>query len=246
MQIKTRLFSLLALFTLLYGCACTQTDITSPFRGQTAEQLFISAETALAKGNCKTAVQRFEALDILYPCGEYAQRAHLDIIYAYYRTGDTVSAAAAADRYIRLYPAGPHTDYAYYIKGIANFEQDRGLLQRYFHTDLAERDPGTSRQAFEDFKQLICCYPDSPFVCDARQRMVYLRNLLARYELNIGIYYYHRNAYVAAINRASNVLAHYQQSPYTCGALKLMRDSYRKLGLEQQACEMEEIIQRNF
>lgn len=237
---------LLALLSSLYGCATTTPDPTAVYRGQTAEQIFICAETALVKGNYTTATQRLEALDTLYPCGKYAERAQLDIIYAYYKTGDMIAAAAAADRYLQLYPASPYADYAYYMKGVSNFEQDRGCLQRYFPTDLADRDPGTSRQAFDDFRQLICLYPDSQYVCDARQRMIYLRNLLARYEMNIARYYYCRGAYVAAINRASNVLQHYQQSTSTPCALQLMANAYCKLGLTSQANEALSVLHCNY
>lgn len=246
MQLVVRLTTLFLLTAALYGCATTPTDISSPYRGLTAEQIFISAETNLAKGNYKTAAQKLESLDILYPCGQYAQRAQLDIIYAHYKSGDMPCAACAADRYIRQYPAGPHTDYAYYIRGIANFEQDRGFLQRYIRTDLAERDPGSAKDAFDDFKQLICQFPDSCYAPDARERMIYLRNLLARYEMNIAIYYFRRGAYVAAINRATNVLQHYEQSPSTCGALRLMRDAYLKLCMPQQAAEVEAMLRANF
>ena len=246
MSIKTRSFILFVLLSSLYGCATTTPDPSAAYRGQTAEQIFICAETALIKGNYTTAIQRFEALDTLYPCGRYAERAHLDIIYAYYKSGDMVATSAAADRYIRLYPASCYADYAYYIKGVADFEQDRGWLQRYFPTDLADRDPGTSKQAFDDFKQLICLYPDSQYVPDARQRMVYLRNLLARYEMNIARYYYCRGAYVAAINRASNVLEHYQQSPSTPCALQLMANAYCRLGLKRQADEAVSVLRCNY
>jgi len=243
---KNRSLILFALLSSLYGCSTTTTvDTSAPYRGQTPEQIFIGAETALVKGNYTTASERFEALDSLYPCGKYAERAHLEIIYAYYKKGDMSATLAAADCYIRLYPASPYADYAYYMKGVANFEQDRGWLQKYFPTDLADRDPGTSKQSFEDFKQLICLYPDSQYVPDAAQRMIYLRNLLARYEMNIARYYYCRGAYVAAINRASNVLQHYQQSASTRCALELIAKAYCKLGLKEQADEALNILHAN-
>lgn len=248
MFIKTiRLLSLLALFTSIYGCASTGTtvDNTANYRGQTAEQIFTSAETSLIKHNYTTASEKFEALDTLYPSSKYAQRAHLDIIYAYYKAEDMAATATAAERYIKLYPTDTHVDYAYYLKGIANFNEDRGWLQRYFPTDLAARDPGTSKQAFDDFKQLICLYPNSRYASDARQRMIYLRNLLARYEMNVARYYYCRGAYVAAINRASNVLQHYQRSPSTPSALTLMLNAYQKLGLYRQANEVRNILNAN-
>lgn len=237
---------LCALLSSLYGCATSSTvDTSAPYRGQTAEQIFVCAESALVKGNYTTASERFEALDSLYPCSKYAEHAHLDVIYARYKTGDMIAATAAADRYIQLYPASPYTDYAYYMRGVANFEQDRGWLQKYFPTDLADRDPGTLKQAFDDFKQLICLYPDSQYVPDAEQRMIYLRNLLARHEMNIARYYYSRRAYVAAINRASNVLQHYQQSSSTPCALDLMAKAYCKLGLQNQANEAIAILRSN-
>lgn len=247
MRTVVRSLILLGLLAPLYGCASSATtlDVSNAYRGQTAEQLFISAETAVAKGNYQTAAERFDALDILYPFGKYSERAHLDVIYAQYKAGDMPSTAAAAERYIQLYPVSPYADYAYYMKGIANFNQDRGTLQRYVRTDISERDPGTLKEAFCDFTQLIRLYPNSEYAADARKRMIYIRNLLAKYEMNIAHYYYCRGAYVAAINRASNVLRHYRQSPSTIDALNLMVQAYRKLGLECQANEVLTILGAN-
>jgi outer membrane protein assembly factor BamD len=247
MRITHRPLILFALLTTLSGCASTSTtlDVPSNYRGQTPKQLFISAESALAKGNYQTATERFDALDVLYPFGKYAERAHMDIIYAYFKAGDMPATVTAADQYIRLYPISRHIDYAYYMKGVANFNQDRGTLQRYVRTDLSERDPGTLRQAFKDFSQLVCMYPSSEYTPDARQRMVYIRNLLARYEMYVAHYYYCRGAYVAAINRASNVLQHYRCSPSTLDALNLMAKAYCKLGLQYQANETLSILYAN-
>lgn len=248
MCIKYSSLVFLALLMFLSGCATTDTtlEVSNTYRGQTADQLFIGAENALAKGDYRTASERFEALDILYPFGKYSERAHMDIIYAYYKQGDMMpETVAAADQFIRLYPTSPHVDYAYYMRGVANFEQDRGFLQRYVRTDLAERDPGSSKQAFQDFNQLIHQYPCSKYVPDARQRMIHIRNLLARYEVNIGRYYYCRRAYVAAVNRASNVLQCYQCSPSTRDALDLMAKSYCQLGFTEQADECLAILKVN-
>lgn len=239
------IISLVAIGLLINGCS----PIASPseiYKGQSAEQLYTDAETDLAKGHYSGAVQRFEALDSLYPFAPQSEQAHLDIIYAYYRTGDDASTVAAADRFIREYPGNPHVDYAYYLKGLANYRSDRSWFTRYLPLDAAERDAGSAKQAFNDFSDLLKLYPNSYYASDARQRMVYLRNMLARHEVAIAQYYYQRAAYVAAINRASYVVQHYQRTPSTAKALVIMTRSYRALKLTDRAAETLQILMLNY
>ncbi len=233
------------LISSLAACSTT-TDPAEKFKNQSAEQIYQGGEVALAKGHESDAIQHFEALDALYPFGNNAEQAQLDLMYAYYHSGDNASAAAAAERFIRLYPRSPHADYAYYVKGLADFDQDRGWFQRFVPTDVSERDPGTARQAFDDFNALLRIYPDSVYAPDARQRMIYLRNLFAGHELHVARYYYQRKAYVAAANRANYIVQHYNGTPQVENALGLMVRCYQKLGLQTSAQQALAVLQLNY
>ncbi len=188
----------------------------------------------------------FEALQSNYPYSEYAEPSHRDLIYAYYESEDYVGAASSSDRFTRLYPISPDIEYVYYIKGLANFSQDRGFFARIFPMDLSYRDLGTQAQAYTDFETLINLYPDSPYSADARQRMVYLRNLMAERELKIAEFYMDRHMYVAATNRASNVVENYSESPQVETALAMMVEANRELGLEGSADDAMRVLQLNF
>ncbi len=242
---SVKLMIAVGLLSALAACSST-TDPAEKFKNLSAEQIYQGGEVALAKGHESEAIQHFEGLDALYPFSVNSEQAQLDLMYAYYKSGDNASAAAAAERFIRFYPRSAHVDYAYYVKGLANFDQDRGWFQRYLPTDLSQRDPGTSRQAFDDFSTLLRLFPTSVYAPDARQRMIYLRNLFAAHELHIAQYYYKRAAYVAAANRANFVVQHYDGTPQVEEALGVMVRSYRKLGLQTPAQQALAVLQLNY
>lgn len=241
---KFKLF--LAIFIgilLISGCTKSKHD---PYKKFNAQQLYEKGEFNLANKEYQTAISLFEALDARYPFSTYAEQAQLDIIYAYYKAGDRASAVAAADRFIQIYPASPHVDYAYYLKGIANFDQEHGLLQRYVNVNDAQRDLGTAFESYQDFNTLIQRFPDSKYAPDARQRMIHLRALLARHEYEVGEYYYKRGSYVAAINRAQGVIHNFPQTKVTEPALILLVKANRKLGLQKAADDAFRILQLNY
>ncbi|MBY0377038.1 MAG: outer membrane protein assembly factor BamD [Gammaproteobacteria bacterium] len=228
--------------------ACSE-DVKTPadiYKGQSAETIFKDGDASLAKGSYTDAVSRFEGLDALYPFSPYEEQAQLNIIYAYYKTGDYAMSAAAADRYIHLYPRGAHVDYAYYMKGIANTTVNRGLGSNLVQLDISSRDLGSAKEAFNDFGELVRRFPNSPYAAAARSRMVYLRNMLAQSEVNIAQFYYDRRAYVAAANRANAVVQDYQQAPAVIQALALMVKSYRQLDLNEPANKALQVLAYNY
>lgn len=241
----SKYLSMAILSSALVGCAAAPTP-SQVYKGQSAEQIFKTAETTLAKENFADAVQAFEALDSLYPFGSHAQQAQLNLIYAYYKNNDNASASAAAGRYILLYPRGPNTDYAYYLKGLANFNVDRGWLQQYLPADPSLRDPVSLRQAYKDFETLVRLYPQSRYAADARQRLVYLRDMFGRYELKVAQYYFDRKAYVAAANRASYAITHYRSSPSSHDALVILVKANRVLGLSDAANDALRVLKLNY
>lgn len=209
----------------------------NPFQGMTAKALYDEAKQQLAKKEYSAAIKRLEALDTMYPFNDYAEQAELDLIYAYYKKEDYPSTAASAERFIHLYPRAKHVDYAYYMKGLANFQQLRGALANILPMDESWRDPGTQSQAYSDFATLVQKFPDSPYKANALQRMIFLRNMFAQRELNAATYYYDHKMYVAAIGRAQYLVKTYPQAPNTERALALIYYANQALGLKDAASD---------
>ncbi len=243
-----KILGLVLVVSAILLSACSE-DVKTPadiYKGQSAEKIFKDGDTALAKGSYQDAVDHFEGLDALYPFTAYEEQAQLNIIYAYYKTRDYALTAAAADRYIHLYPRSTHIDYAYYMKGVANTSVNRGLGSNVIHLDISTRDLGSAKEAFNDFGELLRRYPDSPYAPAARSRMIYLRNMLVQSELNIAQFYYDRRAYVAAANRANHIVQEYQEAPSVIPALGLMVQSYRKLNLSDPADKTLQVLAYNY
>lgn len=213
---------------------------------QTELQFYESATRSLRSGNYESAVAKLQRLEAQFPFGRYAEQAQLEIIYAYYKSGQPESARAAADRFIRLHPQHPNVDYAYYLRGMASFEEDQNFLERILPIDPASRDPGAARDSFNDFAQLIRRFPDSKYAPDAQQRMIYLRNLLAAYEINVARYYIKRGAYVAAANRGRYVFEKFQGTPSVPDALAIMVQAYKLMEMEDLANESLMVLVKNY
>ncbi len=207
----------------------------NPFQGVSATQLYAESKKYMAKKEYSAAIKRLEALDTMYPFNDDAEQAQIDLIYAYYKKEDYPSTAATAERFIHLYPRAKRVDYAYYMKGLANFQQTRGALANFFPMDDSWRDPGTQSQAYSDFATLVQKFPDSRYKANASQRMIYLRNMFAQRELNAAQYYYDRKMYVAALERAGYLVKTYPQAPSAQSALSLMYEANRAMGLNSAA-----------
>lgn len=241
---------------LIVTLVCAQLAACSwmPFFGRdkeveevTSEQvLYQGAQRSLRSGNYNNAIAQLQRLEAQFPFGRYAEQAQLELIYAYYMAFRPDAARSAADRFIRLHPQHVNVDYAYYLKGLAAYEQDRGFFDRFVPTDLATRDIGAARNSFADFGQLLARYPNSDYAPDARQRMIYLRNLLARSEILVGRYYLSREAYVAAVNRGRNVVENYPTTPAVPDGLALMIEGYLKLNLPEPANDSLRVLLANY
>ncbi|MCL6555332.1 MAG: outer membrane protein assembly factor BamD [Burkholderiales bacterium] len=235
----------LALLLWLGGCSLLP-DLQDETRGWSAQKLYTEAKAALSEGDYDKAIKYYETLEARFPYGRYAQQAQLEIAYAYYKSRETASALAAADRFIKLHPNHPHVDYAYYLKGLINFNDDLGFLGYLVTQDLSDRDPQAARDAFEAFKELVTRFPESRYTPDALARMNYLLDALAKHEAAVAHYYFRRGAYVAAVNRAQNLLKQYPQAPANEDALAILWASYDKLGLTELRDDARRILERNF
>ena len=185
-------------------------------------------------------------MEARYPYGRFAQQARLDVAYCYWKNNERASALAAADRFIKLYPNHANVDYAYYLKGLINFNEQSGILSFIDSPDMTERDSKGTREAFEAFKELVTRFPDSKYAEDARLRMRYLVNSLAQYEVHVARYYMKRGAYVAAANRAQFAVKNYPQAPALEEAVFIMVKAYDALGMTDLRDASDRVMRKNF
>lgn len=241
MQVKHLL--LIATLVLTAACSSKKTEIDENL---SETQLYQRAQTALDNSSYSVAIDNLRALESRYPFGRFADQAQLELIYANYKNGEPAAVRAAADRFIRLHPQHPNVDYAYYLRGLASFDQDRGLLARFLPLDMTKRDPGAARDSYNEFAQLTNRFPNSRYAPDAKQRMIYLRNLLAAYDVHVAHYYLKRGAYVAAANRGRYVVENFQESPAVGDGLAVMVEAYQRLGLDDLAATSLETLKLNY
>ncbi|MFZ2627890.1 MAG: outer membrane protein assembly factor BamD [Rugosibacter sp.] len=236
-----------ALFCAIFlaGCGGLPKEIDETAKWS-ASKLYTEAKDAVRGGNYEAGVKYFEKLEARFPYGQYAQQAQLEVAYAYYKKEEPASAIAACDRFIRLHPNHPNVDYAYYLKGLVNFNEDLGLLGKISMQDLTERDPKAAADSFDAFKTLVTRYPESRYTPDATLRMNYLVNALASHEVHVAVYYMKRGAYVAAVNRAQSSIKTYPDAPANEEALFIMVKGYDLLGMNDLRDDAERVMRKNF
>jgi outer membrane protein assembly factor BamD len=232
------------LLTQVTACGWFSKD-SDETKDWTASQFYSEAKAALDGGNYDQAIKYYEKLEARYPFGPYAKQAQLDVAYAYYKYEEPEAALAACDRFIKLNPRDPAVDYAYYLKGLVNFNRNTGFLDRFMPTDPSQRDPGSARDSFNDFAELVRRFPDSKYAADARQRMIFLRNTLAQYEVNVADYYVRRGAFVAAADRCNYTVENYPRTPAVKQALELMTIAYTQLGMTEMAADTQRVLALN-
>ncbi|MEO8804076.1 MAG: outer membrane protein assembly factor BamD [Rudaea sp.] len=210
------------------------------------DQMYSVAKAALENGNLTKAIQYDQRLIARFPFGPYTEQAKLDLAYAQYKTDKREDAYSTINSFIKTYPAQKHVDYAYYLRGVINFDRDRGFLDRYANQDMTKRDQGNTLKSFEDFEALLTRFPDSRYAADARQRMVYLRDNLALAQVNIAKFYLRHGAYVAAANRAKDIVEKYQRTPAAGDALAIMVICYKALNQDKLATNTERVLKLNY
>ncbi|MGH8716624.1 MAG: outer membrane protein assembly factor BamD, partial [Burkholderiales bacterium] len=236
----------LALILALLLSGCSWFENKEDPANLSASKLFSDAMEDMDDSNYEQAIKKFETLESRYPYGRYAEQAQLEVAYAYYKQEDVPSATAACDRFIKLHPTHPNVDYAYYLKGLANFNENLGIIAKLGGQDITERDPKQARESYDAFRELLIRFPNSKYVEDSAARARFLLNGLANYELQVARYYMKRKAYVAAVNRAQYVVKNYQQTPSTEQALLIMIQAYDALGMTDLRNDAESVMKHNF
>lgn len=228
---------------LIAGCSSKPVDMTA---SMSPNKIYAEAKDELSAGAYDKAIPLFEKLEGRAAGTPLAQQAQLDKAYAHYKYQEPAQALATLDRFIKLHPASPALDYAIYLKGIINFNDDLGLLSSITRQDLSERDQKAAKESFEAFRELVTRFPDSRYTPDARQRMAYIVGSLAQYEVHVARYYYKRGAYLAAANRAQQAVTDYRDVPAIEEALFILYKSYDALGMEQLRDDAKRILEKNY
>ena len=227
--------------SLLIGCKSDGEEIEQP------EKIYYDqAQARMASGNYFGAIEALEAIETSYPFGKYSEQAQVELIFAHFMNSETEAAHSAAEKFIRLHPRHPNIDYAYFMKGLSSYTRDRELLIRFTNTDISNRDISGAKQSFAELTEFTTRFPDSQYVPYAKQRNIYLRNMIAKNELAAADYYISIEAYVAAIRRANYVIENIPNSSENYRALKILENSYSKLGYADLLNDVREVLNSNY
>jgi outer membrane protein assembly factor BamD len=242
-----KVLAVLALTVSMSACSMFGSK-RSTIDNMPVDTLYNTAHKSLENADYAAATRAYQRLIARFPSGEYNEQAQLDMAYAQYKDNQPDDALSTVNRFIKTYPANKHVDYAYYLRGLINFDRTSGVIERYVKRSEAQtrRDQGYNLQAFDDFSELSRRFPDSAYTADARQRMIYLRNVLAQYEINVAEFYLHNKVYVAAANRAQYVIEHYQQAPQAGDALAILTRSYLALQQKALADQSRQVLALNY
>jgi len=229
---------------VLASCASNREDLDLARGG--AGVVYERARKSLDNQDYENAIRLYEALVARYPFGAEARQARLDLIYAYFKGRESESALDQADTFMRENPTHPRLDYAWYVKGLVDFERSANFLERWLDVDLDARPPQTAQRAFNSFRKVVEDFPKSEYAHDSRRRMIHLRNRLADYELHVAKYYVKRGAWVAAARRAKETIEQYDGAPAVRESLEILIQSYEQLGMKELAAQAREIYAANY
>ena len=234
------------LFALaLSGCGWFDKKV-DPMKDWGAAEFYRAAKEEFDNHNWTQAIKLYEQLESKYPYGRYAQQAQLEVAYSYFKQGETAQAISSIDKFAKTHPNHENIDYALYLRALVNFKEDLGPLQRIARQDLADRDPKSMRESFEGFKELVNRFPNSRYAEDARSRMAYLVEALARHEVKVAGYYLGRGAYLAAANRAQSAITRFPNSPVHREALDILVEAYDRMGMPELRDDARKVLAKNF
>ncbi|MDB4849022.1 outer membrane protein assembly factor BamD [Gammaproteobacteria bacterium] len=232
---------LIIVTSVLAGCSSDGPEIEQP------EKVYYDlAQRRIDSKNYIAAIESLQAIETRYPFGRYAEQAQVELIYVYFMNGENLAAHAAAEKFIRLHPRHPNIDYAYFMKGLSSYTRDTSILVRITDTDISNRDISGAKESFAELSEFLTRFPDSQYASYAKQRNIYLRNMIARNELSAADYYISIGAHVAAIRRAKYVIENIPNSSEGYRALKILEKSYKALGYQELYDDIKKIINLNY
>jgi outer membrane protein assembly factor BamD len=242
-----KLLAIVAIIATMSACSMFGTK-RDTINTMPVGELYNKAHDSLENADYAAATRAYQRLIARFPSGAYNEQAQLDMAYSQYKDNQPDDALSTVNRFIKTYPANKHVDYAYYLRGLINFDRTSGFIERYVSRDSAQsrRDQGFNLQSFDDFSELSRRFPDSAYTADARQRMIYLRNVLAQHEINVAEFYLRHKAYIASADRAQYVIEHYQQAPQAGDALAILCRSYLALDHKKLAEQTRKVLAMNY
>ena len=242
---KISVFLLLGIF--ITACSSLSPESKPELgEGMSADAIYQKAKSELQSQNYEAAIKLYEALEARYPLGNYAEQAQLESAYAYYKFDEPDTALDMIDRFARMNPSSKNMAYAWYLRGLVNFNRGSSIVDKVFPRSIADLDTVRQKESFHDFSRVVTRYPDSVYAEDAKQRLQFLRNTLASSEVNVAKYYMSRGAWLAAFNRAEYAIKHYQGSPAIIDALEIKINAARSLGKNDLAADSLRVLQSNF
>jgi outer membrane protein assembly factor BamD len=209
-------------------------------------EAYETAQTSIERQNYRKGIRIFEAIQARYPFSDLSRQIQLELLHAYYRSGDLELASETADTFMRENPTHARVDYALYIKALAHFESGAGLLDRWFKRDTTKRPPQDIDIAYSTLRRLVDRYPTSEYAADAEQRMLAIKERMSAYENHVADYYLRRGAYVAAVNRAKSALEEYNGASGNEQSLRIMAEAYDNLGMTDLAADTRKVLAANF
>lgn len=237
---------ILPLLFAIGACSLFHHGPRDTLNNMTVEQLYQRAHSLEQQGNWGSAETVYQKLIARFPYGAYNEQSQIELAYAQYKDGKYDDAYSTINEFIKTYPTQKHIAYAYYLRGLINFDRTESAVQKLAKISPSRFDQGYALQSFDDFNTLIARFPDTRYAADARQRMIYLRNQLAQAELNVAEYYLQRDAYIAAADRAKYIIEHYQRAPQVADALAVLAKSYHLLGQQKLADQTTEVLKLNY
>lgn len=239
-------FKFFLLLLIVFAVGCHRHKKQDDAEVLPVDKMYDVAKTALEKGDEGKAIKYYQRLIARFPFGPYTEQSSIELAFAQYKSGKNEDAYSTINRFIKTYPTQKHVAYAYYLRGVINFDRDAGFVNRYANQDATKREQTNTLKSFDDFNELVTKFPDSHYTPDARQRMVYLRDNLSRAQLNVALYYLKRGAYVAAINRSKTIIEKYERTPEAGDALAVIILSYKALGQDKLAADTERVLKLNY
>jgi outer membrane protein assembly factor BamD len=246
MQKMTIKIIILALSLGLAACSSSEKSDIEKVPDKSAQALFVDARKALDSGLYQKAIQVLSAIDSRFPFGPISHQVQLDLIYAYYKSGNAAQGVALSDRFLRLNPDNVNIDYVYYMRALINLSTEENLFQDLAGIDRSDRDPTASRDAFKDMQTILTDHPQSKYAADARKRMIGIKSRLARYELSVARFYMKRDAWASAANRGKYVVEYFSPSLEVEEALEVMIECYDKLGLQDLKINAKQVLAANY
>ena len=189
---QRRTAALLLVTALLAACAGGPPDDPNSQAG--LDKLYAEAKDELAVGSYEPAIKKLERVESRGAGTLLAQQAMLDKAWAQFKSGEKAAAVVTLDRFLKLHPSSAGVEYAMYLKGLVNFNEDLGLFGRIAGQDVAERDQQASKDSLLAFRELVERFPSSRYAADARTRIDFITNTLARHEVSVARYYLARGA----------------------------------------------------